>query len=126
MLSVFICVELAEPMKKPHISGKILVHYKKSTLWNGHPFDIKIYRSNKLQLIFPNLNPGREAEFMLPSKLFFGIVFKNLTAGTVLKNPEDVKCATEVDLSCYLKGLKVTAEQLNPAEVSFNFTPLFS
>ena len=111
-------------MTKPHVNGKVLVQYKKSPRWNGYPFDIKIYRSNKLQLVFPNLAPGREAEFMLPSKLYFGIVFKIFPAGTILKNSEDIKCATEVDVSRYPKGLKVKAEELNPAEVSFDFSSL--
>ena len=101
-----------------------MIYYKKSTKWTGLPFDIKIFRSDRLQLIHPQLHHGKEIEFVLPPKLFFGIVYKSLLKGTVLNNLDDVMNETEVDVSYYPKGLKVYAEKLSATEVSFNFLPL--
>lgn len=88
-------------------------------VWDGHSFDISVYRSGKLQIIYKQLHGGKQIDFLLPSKIYFGVV-EGVKAGNFFTNLGDVQSLTEVDVFNFPRGMKVIAEKKSSGEITFN------
>ena len=91
----------------------------KPTHWPGRFFNFGLYKSEKLLVTQHNVGVGSQAVFKLTPKLYFGVI-SDIQIGDIFKSLTDMQHFTEVDLSNFENGLKITLHR-NPADGKFTF-----
>lgn len=101
-------------------SNTIVVKNIKPGTWDGRKYNVAIHKSDRRLILQNGVNIGGQAEFVLESKVFFGVITGSVNLGEVF--PESaITAKREFNLNDYAIGIKVTLSK-DPVSTNYSFS----